>query len=91
MNGVKVTYQEISFIVKDNIYEFSDGFINFLTNPDVTYDDIDEDENKTKRFLLDTRYDVGRGDKKRSRYRTIKRILVGVKEKIYGRGLTKEL
>ena len=36
MNGVKLTYQENSFIVKDYIFEFSDGFINFLTNPNVT-------------------------------------------------------
>ena len=44
MNGVKVTCQENSFIVKDNIYDFCDGFINFLTNPNLTYGDIDEDE-----------------------------------------------
>ena len=43
MNGVRVFYQENTFIVRDNIYEFSDGFINFLTNPGVTYDDIEED------------------------------------------------
>ena len=42
MNGVKLTYQENSFIVKDNIYEFSDGFENFLTNRNVTYDDKDD-------------------------------------------------
>ena len=35
MNGVKLIYQENSFIVKDNIYEFSDVFINFLTNPNI--------------------------------------------------------
>ena len=62
MNGVKLTYQENSFIVKD-IYEFSDGFINFLTNPNATYDKIEEDENKIKRFLFDITYDVGKGDK----------------------------
>ena len=33
MNGVKLIYQENAFIVKDNIYEFSDVFINFLTIP----------------------------------------------------------
>ena len=31
MNGVKLIYQENAFIVKDNIYEFSDVFINFLS------------------------------------------------------------
>ena len=35
MNSVKLIYQENSFIVKDNIYEFSDVFINFLTNPNI--------------------------------------------------------
>ena len=89
MNGVKVTYQENSYMVKDNIYKFSDEFIIFLTNPNVTYGDIEEDENKVKRFLLDIRYDIRKGDQKSSRTRTIKRIL-GVKEKKYGRGLTKD-
>ena len=28
MNGVKLIYQEVEFIVKDNIYDFSDVFIN---------------------------------------------------------------
>ena len=49
MNGVKVTY-----------HDFSDGFINFLTNPNVNYGEIDEDENKIKRFSLDIRYDIGK-------------------------------
>ena len=40
---------------------FSDVFINFLTNPGVTYDDnIEEDENEIKRFLKDIRYDIGK-------------------------------
>ena len=53
------------------IYEFLDGLINLLTNPDVLYGGIVEDENKIKRFLLDIRYDLGKGDKRSSRYRTI--------------------
>ena len=91
MNGVKLTFiVKDSFIVRDNIYEFSDGFINFFTNPNVTYDDkIEEDENKIKRFLFDIGYDIGKGDKRSSRYGTIKRILED-KEKYYGRGLTKD-
>ena len=78
-NGVEVTYQENAFIVRDNIYEFSDGLINFLTNPDVTNSDIREDENKIEKFLLDIGYDIGTGDKKISRYRTIIRKL-GIKD-----------
>ena len=86
MNGVKLIYQENSFIVKDNIYEFSDEFINFLTNPNIKHGEIEEDENKIKRFLKDIRYDLGKGDKKSARYRTIKRIM-GAKDDVYGRGL----
>ena len=87
MNGVDITLEQGAFLVRDNIYEFSEGFIEFLTNPNVTYnDDIEEDENKIKRFLKDIRYDLGKGDKKSARYRTIKRIM-GAKDDIYGRGL----
>ena len=87
MNGVDITLEQGAFLVRDNIYEFSEGFIEFLTNPNVTYnDDIEEDENKIKRFLKDIRYDLGKGDKKSARYRTIKRIM-GAKDDVYGRGL----
>ena len=85
MNGVDIT--QGAFLVRDNIYEFSEGFIEFLTNPNVTYnDDIEEDENKIKKFLKDIRYDLGKGDKKSARYRTIKRIME-VRDDVYGRGL----
>ena len=86
MNGVKLIYQENAFIVKDDIYELSDEFINFLTNPNIKHGEIEEDENKVKRFLKDIRYDLGKGVKKNARYRTIKRI-IGVKDDVYGRGL----
>ena len=63
------------FYVGDNVYEFSEGFTDFLTKTNVTYDDkVEEDENKIKRFLKDIRYDLGKGYKKSARYRTIKRI-----------------
>ena len=86
MNGVKLIYQENAFVVKDDIYELSDEFINFLPNPNIKYGEIEEDEIKIKRFLFDIRYDLGKADKKSARYRTIKRIM-GVKDDIYGRGL----
>ena len=87
MNGVDITLEQGAFLVRDNIYEFSEGFIEFLTNPNVTYnDDIEEDENKIKRFLKYIRYDLGKGDKKSARYRTIKRIME-VRDDIFGRGL----
>ena len=68
------------------MYEFSEGFTDFLTKSNVLYEDIERDENKIKRFLKDIRYDVGKGDKKSARYRTIKRI-IGVKEDVFGRSL----
>ena len=71
MNGVKLIYQENAFIVKDNIYELSDEIINFPTNPDIKHGEIEEDENKIKRFLKDIRYDLGKGVKKSARYRTV--------------------
>ena len=87
MNGVDTTLEQGAFLFRDNIYEFSEGFTDFLTKSNVTYDDnIEEDENKIKRFLFDIRYDLGKGDKKSARYRTIKRIM-GAKDDVYGRGL----
>ena len=86
MNGVDITLEQGAFLVRDNVYEFSEGFTDFLTKSNITYDNIEEDENKIKRFLKDIRYDVGKGDKKSARYRTIKRIM-GAKDDVYGRGL----
>ena len=69
MNGVNITLERGAFLVRENVYEFSEGFTDFLTKSNVTYDDkIEEDENKIKRFLKDIRYDVGKGDKKSARY-----------------------
>ena len=50
MNGVKLIYQENAFIVKDNLYELSDEFINFLTNPNIKHGKIEEEKNKIKGF-----------------------------------------
>ena len=86
MNDVDITLEQGAFLVKDNLYKFSDGFINFLTKSNLTYDDSIEDENKFKRFLKDIRYDVGKGEKKSARYRTIKCIM-GVKDDVFGKGL----
>ena len=86
MNGVKLIYHENAFTVKDNIYELSDEFLNFLTNPNIKHGEMEEDENKIKRFLKDIRFDLGKGDKKSDRYRIINRI-IGIKDDVYGRGL----
>ena len=84
MNDVKLVYQEKAFIVKDNIYELSDELKNFLTNSNIKPGEIEEDENKIKRFLKHVRYDLAKGDKKSARYRTIKRI-IGAKDDVYCR------
>ena len=68
MNGVDITLEKGAFLVRDNVYEFSEGFADFLTKSNVTYDDkVEENENKVKRFLKDIRYDLGKGDKKSAR------------------------
>ena len=53
MNGVDITLEQGAFLVRDNVYEFSEGFTDFRTKSNVTYDDkkVEEDENKIKRFL----------------------------------------
>ena len=86
MNDVDITLEQSAFLVKDNINEFSEGFTDFVTKSNVLYDDIEEDENKIKRFLKDIRYDVGKGNTKSARYRTIKRIM-GIKDDVLGRAL----
>ena len=75
MNGVNITLEQDAFLVRDNVYEFSEVYTDFITKSNITYDNIDEDENKIKRFLKDIRYDVGKGDKNSARYRTIKRMM----------------
>ena len=87
INGVDITLEQGAFLVRDDVYEFSEGFTDFLTKTNVTYDaKVEGDENKIKRFLKDIRYDLGKGDKKSARYRTIKRIME-VRDDIFGGGL----
>ena len=87
MNGVDITLEQGAFLVRDNVYEFSEGFTDFLTKSNVTYDDkVEEEENKIKRFLKDIRYNLGKVDKKSAKYRTKKRIME-VRDDIFGNGL----
>ena len=56
MNGVDITLEQGAFLFRDNEYEFSEGFTDFLTKSNVTYDDkVEEDENKIEGFLKDIR------------------------------------
>ena len=46
MNGVDITLEQGAFLVRDNVYEFSEGFTDFLTKSNVRYyDKVEEDEN----------------------------------------------
>ena len=75
LNGVDITLEQDAFLVVVNIKVCSDGFYNFLTNPDIKYGDIgDEDEEGKIRFLRDIRYDTGVGDERSKRFKTIKRL-----------------
>ena len=51
MNSVIVILEEDAFLVRDNIFDLSDGLINFLTNRDVLYGDNEEEETIIKRFF----------------------------------------
>ena len=77
MNAVDITLEQDAFFVKDNIYEFSHGLVNFLTNPNVLYGDIEENETTIKCFYT-ILYFSRKGDKRSSSCRTIKGTL-GVK------------
>ena len=46
MNGVDITLEQNAFLVNDKIKEFSDGFIHFLTNPNITHENIEDEEDK---------------------------------------------
>ena len=50
-NDVNITLEQGAFLVKDNIFELTEGFTNFLTKSNVLYDDIEEDENNLKSFF----------------------------------------
>ena len=53
MNGVDITLEQGAFLVRDNVYEFSEGFTDFLTKSNVTYDDnVEEMKTKLKDFYL---------------------------------------
>ena len=85
MNGVDIPLEQVALIVKDNIYEFSGDFMNFVTKHNIRCGEIEKKGNKIKKFLFDIGYDLGKGDKK-ARYRAIK-CIIGLKDDVYVRGL----
>ena len=52
MNDFCIPLEQGAFLVKNNVYDFSDGFINFLTNQHGLHDNIEEHENKITGFYL---------------------------------------
>ena len=52
INDVSIPREQGAFLVKNIVYDFSDGFINFLTNQHGLHDNIEEDENKFTGFYL---------------------------------------
>ena len=71
----RITMNDI--ILRNNNYDFTIGFLMFITNKNVTERDIKCDENKIKRFLRD----IGckqRGDTKSNRSKVIRRLSISI-------------
>ena len=67
-NGIKL---------RNNNYDFTKGFLMFITNKNVTERDIKGDENKIKRFLRDIGYKQI-GDVKSNRSKVIRRLSISI-------------
>ena len=89
MNGVDKTLEQDAFLFEDNIYEFSDDFIIFLTNPDIKYEDIGDEVEKrtTRKFLQDIRYNIVVFDEKSKRFKTKTRLFEVRRNRYLSRGL----
>ena len=55
MNGADITIEKNAFLAGDELYKFSKDFLNFLTNPNITYEIVleEDEERKVKMFLRD--------------------------------------
>ena len=67
-NGIKL---------RNNNYDFTKGFLMFITNKNVTARDIKCDENKIKQFLRDIGYKQ-REDTKSNRSKVIRRLSISI-------------
>ena len=67
-NGIKL---------RNKNYDFTEGFLMFITNKNVTERDIKGDENKIKQFLRDIGYKQ-RGDTKSNRSKVIRRLSISI-------------
>ena len=65
--------------MKSKVYYFSEGFLMFITNKNVTERDIKGDENKIKQFLKDIGYKQ-RGDTKSNRSKLIRLMFASIGE-----------
>ena len=66
MNDVDITLEQNAFSNGDDLYDFLYDFNYFRTNPNITYEDIsnEDEEKKIGGFLWDIKYNAGVGDKK---------------------------
>ena len=66
MNDVDITLEQNAFSNGDDLYDFLYDFDYFRTNPNITYEDIsnEDEEKKIGGFLWDIKYNAGVGDKK---------------------------
>ena len=63
--------------LRNNNYDFTKGFLMFITNKNVTERDIKGDENKIKQFLSDIGYKQ-RGDTKSNISKFIRRLSISI-------------
>ena len=75
INKQPIKFTNDSILTDSGEYRLTDGFVRFLTNNDVAWDDLnDETLSEIKSFLRDINYSFKKGDKKSSRYKLIKAL-----------------
>ena len=77
INGIDVSLVPDGIKMKGKVYDFSKGFLMFITNKGVTERDIKGDENKIKQFLKEIGYKQ-RGDTKCNRSKLISRMFASI-------------
>ena len=81
INGIDVSLVPDGIKMKSKVYDFSKGFLMFITNKDVAERDIKGDENKIKEFLKDIGYKQ-RGDTRSNRSKLIRRMFASIGEAV---------
>ena len=79
INGIDISLVSDGTKLKVKAYDFSKGFLMFITSKNVTQRDLKADENKIKQFLKDICYKQKR-DTKSNRSKPIRRMLASIGE-----------